>query len=88
MAMATVMDDGVGWNPELEAKKREELRKRVEADPFFLIRQRFPKFERLDIPAEAQLIREKKSNLSAADRAYILRIADAYANRSRPVEQC
>lgn len=87
MAMATVMDNGVGWSPELEALKREALRKNVEADPFFLIRQRTPKYERLDFIAEAQLIREKKSGWPSADRAYILDVVERYERRKAKIEE-
>lgn len=87
MAMATVMDGGVGWSPELEAKKREELRKNIESDPFFLIRQRMPKYERLSFIAEAERIRKKKSKWPKADRAYILSVVEEYERRKAKIKE-
>lgn len=65
------------WNPEIERLKREKLAKDLAADPFHLIRKKFPKYEELDFRAEAELIREKKSKWPAADRETILRLVEA-----------
>lgn len=77
IAFAMTAMNGMAWDPEIERLKRENLAANLAADPFHLIRKRFPKYERLDFRAEAELIREKKSKWPAADRATILRVVEA-----------